>query len=134
MVEIIKKNKNLLLVIVDIAVIIACYLVSIFFLSINITDDYKTLIKELAIAVVTYEIFLNIFQMYRNMMRYEVGKDYIKYIISSFLSIIILSILALVFNFKYLDIKLNILAGVLTAGMFVMYRLAGRSVLSRRME
>ncbi len=134
MVEIIKKNKNLLLVIFDIAIIIACYLVSIFFLSINITDDYITLIKELAIAVVTYEIFLNIFQMYRNMMRYEVGKDYVKYIISSIIAIIILSILALTFHFKYLDIKLNILAGVLTAGMFVMYRLAGRSILARKMK
>ena len=134
MVDIIKKNKNLLLVIVDIAIIIACYLVSIFFLSINITDDYITLIKELAIVVVTYEIFLNIFQMYRNMMRYEVGKDYVKYIISSIIAIIILSILALTFHFKYLDIKLNILAGVLTAGMFVMYRLAGRSILARKMK
>lgn len=134
MVDIIKKNKNLLLVIVDIAIIIACYLVSIFFLSINITDDYITLIKELAIAVITYEIFLNIFQMYRNMMRYEVGKDYIKYIISAFLAIIILSILSIAFHFKYLDLKLNILSGVLTAGMFVMYRLAGRSILARKMK
>lgn len=133
MVDIIKKNKNLLLVIVDIAIIIVCYLVSIFFLSVNITD-YISIIKELAIAVITYEIFLNIFQMYRNMMRYEVGKDYIKYIISAFLAIIILSILSIAFHFKYLDLKLNILSGVLTAGMFVMYRLAGRSILARKMK
>lgn len=133
MVEIIKRNKNLFLIIIDILIIIACYLVSIFFLSIGITDA-MTLVKELAIAVIIYEVFLNIFQMYRNMMRYEVGKDYIKYIISAFLAIIIVSILGLAFHFKYLDVKLNVLAGILTAGVFVMYRLAGRSILSRRME
>ena len=133
MVEIIKKNKNLFLVIIDIAIIITCYLVSIFFLSIQITDVID-IVKELAIAIIVYEIFLNIFQLYRNMMRYEVGKDYIKYIISAFLSIIVISILGLTFKFKYLDIKLNVLSGILTAGMFVMYRLAGRSILARRMK
>ena len=133
MVEIIKKNKNLFLVIIDIAIIITCYLVSIFFLSIEITD-IKTLIKELAIAVIIYEIFLNIFQMYRNMMRYEVGKDYIKYIISALLSIIIISIFDFIFHFEYLNIRLNVLSGVLIAGVFVMYRLAGRSILARRMK
>ena len=133
MVEIIKKNKNLFLVIIDIAIIITCYLVSIFFLSIEITNII-TLVKELVIAVFIYEVFLNIFQMYRNMMRYEVGKDYIKYIISSFLSILVITIFDLIFHLEYLNIKLNVLAGVLTAGVFVMYRLAGRSILARRME
>ena len=133
MVEIVKKNKNLFLVIIDIAVIITCYLVSIFFLDIEVINVIN-LVKELAIAVLIYEVFLNIFQMYRNMMRYEVGKDYIKYIISSFLAIILISILGFAFHFQYLGIKLNVLAGVLTAGVFVMYRLAGRSILSRRME
>ena len=131
--EMIKKSKNLFLVIIDVIVIIACYLVSIFFLSIEITN-ITTLIKELVIAVIIYEIFLNIFQMYRNMMRYEVGKDYIKYIISAFLAIIFITILDLIFHFEYLNIRLNVLAGILTAGVFVMYRLAGRSILSRRME
>ena len=133
MVEIVKKNKNLFLVIIDIAVIITCYLVSIFFLDIEVINVIN-LVKELAIAVLIYEVFLNIFQMYRDMMRYEVGKDYIKYIISSFLAIILISILGFAFHFQYLGIKLNVLAGVLTAGVFVMYRLAGRSILSRRME
>lgn len=133
MVEIIKRNKNLFLIIIDILIIIACYLVSIFFLSIGISD-VMALVKELAIAVVAYEVFLNVFQLYRNMMRYEVGKDYIKYIISAFLAIIIVSILGLAFHFKYLDVKLNVLAGVLTAGMFVMYRLACRSILARKMK
>lgn len=72
--------------------------------------------------------------MYQNMMRYEVGKDYIKYIISAFLSMIILSIVYKAFSLEYINLKVNILSGVLIAGTFVMYRLAGRSILSRRMS
>ncbi len=75
--EMIRKNRNLLLVLVDIIVVIACYLVSIFFLNIQVTN-IGIIVKEIAIAIVLYQIFLNAFQMYRNMLRYEVGKDYIK--------------------------------------------------------
>ena len=72
--------------------------------------------------------------MYQNMMRYEVGKDYIKYIISAFLSMIISSIVYKAFSLEYINLKVNVLSGVLIAGTFVMYRLAGRSILSRRMS
>ena len=130
--EIIKKNRNLLLVLLDIIVIIACYLVSIFFLNVEITN-VSILVKEIAIAILIYEVFLNAFQMYRNMVQYEVGKDYIKYILSAFLAIFIISICDFIFHFQYLILRLNVLSGVLTAGMFVMYRLAGRSVLVRKM-
>ena len=89
--EVIKKNRNLLLVLLDIIIIIACCLVSIFFLNIEITD-VDILVREIAIAVLVYEVFLNAFQMYRNMVQYEVGKDYIKYILSAFLAMFIISI------------------------------------------
>ena len=89
---------------------------------------------QILIVVIIYQIFLNIFRMYQNMMRYEVGKDYIKYIISAFLSMIISSIVYKAFSLEYINLKVNVLSGVLIAGTFVMYRLAGRSILSRRMS
>lgn len=128
--ELIKKNRNLLLVLIDIIVIIACYLVSIFFLSVEIID-VGTLIREIAIAILIYEVFLNVFQMYRNMMQYEVGKDYIKYILSAFFTMVVISMCNFIFHFQYLNLRLNVLSGVLTAGVLVMYRLAGRSILTR---
>ena len=94
MTEAIKKNRNIFLVLIDILIIFISYLVSIFFLSVQITD-VKTLAIESAIAIIIYELILNIFQMYRNMMRYEVGKDYVKYIISAIISVIIISIIAI---------------------------------------
>lgn len=131
--EIIKKNRNLLLVLLDIIVIIVCYLVSIFFLNVEITN-VSILIREIAIAILVYEVFLNAFQMYRNMVQYEVGKDYIKYILSAFFAMLIISICDFIFHFQYLILRLNVLSGVLTAGVFVMYRLAGRSILTRKMD
>ena len=131
--EIIKKNRNVLLILIDILIIISCYIVSILFLNVPI-DNIKALVVQIAIVVIVYQIFLNIFRMYQNMMRYEVGKDYIKYIISAFLSMIILSIIYKAFSLEYINLKVNILSGVLIAGTFVMYRLAGRSILSRRMS
>lgn len=131
--EIIKKNRNVLLILIDILIIISCYISSIFFLNIHI-DNIKMLAMQILIVVIIYQIFLNIFRMYQNMMRYEVGKDYIKYIISAFLSMIILSIVYKAFRLEYINLKVNVLSGVLIAGTFVMYRLAGRSILSRRMS
>ena len=114
--EIIKKNRNVLLILIDILI------------------NIKALVMQIAVVVIVYQIFLNIFHMYQNMMRYEVGKDYIKYIISAFLSMIILSIVYKAFSLEYINLKVNVLSGVLIAGTFVMYRLAGRSILSRRMS
>lgn len=131
--EIIKKNRNVLLILIDILIIISCYIASILFLNVPI-DNIKVLVVQIAVVVIVYQIFLNIFRMYQNMMRYEVGKDYIKYIISAFLSMIILSIVYKAFNLEYINLKVNVLSGVLIAGTFVMYRLAGRSILSRRMS
>ena len=131
--EIIKKNRNVLLILIDILIIISCYIASILFLNVPI-DNIKALVMQIAVVVIVYQIFLNIFRMYQNMMRYEVGKDYIKYIISAFLSMIILSIVYKAFSLEYINLKVNVLSGVLIAGTFVMYRLAGRSILSRRMS
>lgn len=131
--EIIKKNRNVLLILIDILIIIGCYIASILFLNVPI-NNIKALVVQIAIVVIVYQIFLNIFRMYQNMMRYEVGKDYIKYIISAFLSMIILSIVYKAFSLEYINLKVNVLSGVLIAGTFVMYRLAGRSILSRRMS
>lgn len=131
--EIIKKNRNVLLILMDILIIISCYIASIFFLNIHI-DNIKMLAMQILIVVIIYQIFLNIFRMYQNMMRYEVGKDYIKYIISAFLSMTVLSLADKAFHLEYINLKVNVLSGVLIAGTFVMYRLAGRSILSRKMS
>ena len=130
MVEIIRKNRNLLLVIIDILIIIAGYIASMIFLSMEV--QLVSFIKQVGLCVVIYEIFLNVFHMYQNMLHYEVGKDYVKYIISAILSVGTITVIAKILGLEYLTIKMNLLSGILIAGVFVMYRLAGRSILSRK--
>lgn len=130
MVEIIRKNRNLLLVIIDILIIIAGYIASMIFLSMEV--QLVSFIKQVCLCVVIYEIFLNVFHMYQNMLHYEVGKDYVKYIISAILSVGTITVVAKILGLEYLTIKMNLLSGILIAGVFVMYRLAGRSILSRK--
>ena len=89
---------------------------------------------DMVIVVIVYQIFLNCFRMYQNMIRYEVGKDYVKYIISASLSVVILTLIDKGFNLEYINLRVNVLSGILTAGTFVMYRLLGRSIAARKMS
>ena len=51
--EIIKKNRNVLLILIDILIIISCYIASIFFLNIHIYN-IKMLAMQILIVVIIY--------------------------------------------------------------------------------
>ena len=131
--ELLKKNKNILLILIDIMVIICCYVVAMLFLNTKI-NNLQNFMIDMVIVVIVYQIFLNCFRMYQNMIRYEVGKDYVKYIISASLSVVILTLIDKRFNLEYINLRVNVLSGILTAGTFVMYRLLGRSIAARKMS
>lgn len=131
--ELLKKNKNILLILIDIMVIICCYVVAMLFLNTKI-NNLQNFMIDMVIVVIVYQIFLNCFRMYQNMIKYEVGKDYMKYIISASLSVVILTLIDKGFNLEYINLRVNVLSGILTAGTFVMYRLLGRSIAARKMS
>lgn len=131
--ELLKKNKNILLILIDIMVIICCYVVAMLFLNTKI-NNLQNFMIDMVIVVIVYQIFLNCFRMYQNMIRYEVGKDYVKNIISASLSVVILTLIDKGFNLEYINLRVNVLSGILTAGTFVMYRLLGRSIAARKMS
>lgn len=131
--ELLKKNKNILLILIDIMVIICCYVVAMLFLNTKI-NNLQNFMIDMVIVVIVYQIFLNCFRMYQNMIRYEVGKDYVKYIISASLSVVILTLIDKGFNLEYINLRVNVLSGILTAGTFVMYRLLGRFIAARKMS
>lgn len=130
-IDVLKKYRHSVLIVADIGIVICSYIAAILFLNVKI-DSFVDLIKELCMSVLVYELFLNILQMYKNMIRYEIGKDYIKYMFSCLCSIVVMLALSQVLRLDYLGIRVNVLAGIFIAGMFVLYRLAGRSVMSRR--
>ena len=130
-IDICKKYRHSALIFADIVIVICSYIAAILFLDIKITSVIN-LIKELCMAILVYEIYLNVFQMYKNMIRYEIGKDYVKYMFIGLISTLSLTVISQILRLEYLGIRINVLAGIFVAGAFVLYRLAGRSVLSRR--
>ena len=132
-IDLLKKYRHSVLIVADIVIVICSYIAAILFLDVKI-NSYLNLIQEICMAVLVYELFLNILQMYKNMIRYEIGKDYIKYMFSCFISMLAMLVISSALKFEYLGIRINVLAGIFIAGMFVLYRLGGRSVIARRTE
>lgn len=126
---IVKKNRNLLLIVFDIIIVVLGYILSLIFLDVK-DLNVMLLAKEIVIYIVIYELYLNIFRLYQNMLEYEVGKDYIKYIFSSMFSIISIYIIGLIIDSPYLSFKIDALAGVFISGMMIIYRLFFRSIVN----
>ena len=126
------KKSNIWLILFDILLIAACYILSLVVLGYENLNE-EAVIHNIVLSILIYELFLNIFKMYLNLVNYEVGKDYLKYIICSFLAMIFLTIFGKVFDIFYLDyLRINALAAVLTAGALISYRLIVREIHFRR--
>ena len=41
---------------------------------------------------------------------------------------------SMIVDLEYINLRVNVLSGILTAGTFVMYRLLGRSIAARKMS
>ena len=74
--NVVKKYRSLLTLILDILIIILGYIVAIVFL--NTTEDINIiyLLKGIGIHILFYQMFLNIFGLYQNLLEYEVGKEF----------------------------------------------------------
>lgn len=129
--NVVKKYRSLLTLILDVLIIILGYIVAIVFL--NTTDDISVtyLLKGIGIHILFYQMFLNIFGLYQNLLEYEVGKDYIKYIFVAVFSIVTISTLGIIFQLSYISFKINVLAGIFIAGMLIVYRLFLRSFFNK---
>ena len=126
------KKSNIWLMIIDVVFISICYVAAFFIL--DYQELYKTAIaKNIVLSICVYEVVLNFFRMYLNMVNYEEGTDYLKYIFCSFLSTGILTFFGKLLGVFYLDyLRINALAGVLTAGCLVGYRLILRELHIRK--
>lgn len=126
------RKSGLLLIIFDILIITGSYILSLYILNYNNLSD-NVVLTNILFSIFVYQFFLNIFKMYLNLVNYEVGKDYLKYIICSFLSMATLTVIGRCFNIIQLDyLRINALASVLSAGGFIGYRLIWREIHFRR--
>ncbi len=129
--NVVKKYRSLLTLILDILIIILGYIVAIVFLNTTADISVTYLLKGIGIHILFYQMFLNIFGLYQNLLEYEVGKDYIKYIFVAVFSIVAISILGIIFQLSYISFKINVLAGIFIAGMLIVYRLFLRSFFNK---
>lgn len=125
-----KKNRGLLTLILDIFGIVIGYIIAFTFLD-TLEFNVVLILKGIAIYILVYQMYFNILGLYQNMVEYEIGKDYIKYIIAAIFSIISITIISVVFKIEYIDLKINILAGIFISGILIIYRLLLKSVLNK---
>ena len=102
------KKTNIIFLIIDIIIIAICYVAAFFIL--DYQELYKTAIaKNIILSICVYEVFLNFFKMYLNMVNYEEGTDYLKYIFCSFLSMGVLTFFGKFLNLSQITINPSIL-------------------------
>ena len=127
------KYRNVILTILDIFCIISAYYLGTVLITdsvLNLSDYYiGRLLKTVFVSIFVYQIVFRLSKMYNHILRYEEGKDYVKYILLCVLSSIIVSLIKLIFKIGIATAKLNILAGIFIGLMMVSYRVIVRYIL-----
>ena len=133
----IRKYRVVLLFIIDILIIASSYILTAFLTTENFilfTNEYKNIIANtIVISLIVYETIFGIFNIYKNITRYENGKDYIIYISLSMLSGILVFLIGLLTRIPVLGYKKIGLATIITAVSIVAYRVIIRFILTTTM-
>lgn len=130
----IRKYRNVVLFIIDILIIFASYFITSFFMLdmqefIN-TKNLELINSSIIISLFVYQIVFIIFDLYKNITRYENGKDYIKYILACGISGSLVIVLKFLFNLRLVNVKQIIFTSIIIAVATVTYRVIIRFILT----
>lgn len=127
------KYRRYFLILIDIVIIIVAY----FFGEAFICDTVRFTLSELTrialniiLALVVYEVILICFRLYNNITRFEVGKDYLLYFLSSIFSGLLVCIINNMFHLHLLTFKHNMSISALIGIALISYRLAIKILLN----
>ncbi len=113
------KKSKIIMILIDIVVIALSALIANFLLCEKelIFTSYNMKIITLSIisSIVVYESYLNIFQMYRHITRFENGKDYLVYIMICLISAVTLVAIKEIFHFDNINTVRELLLGAFIA-------------------
>ena len=130
----IRKYRNIVLLIIDILIIFAAYFATSFLLmdfeTLKASNNLELISNTIIISLFVYEIIFVVFDLYRNITRYENGKDYLKYILASGISACLVIVLKFLFKLQLLNIKQIILTSLVIAVGVISYRIIIRFILT----
>lgn len=129
------KLTKIALFLIDIFMIIISYLIAEVFVfdSFSITQILTNqLAYTILFAIIIYQIFLNLFEVYKNITIYESAKEYFGYALVCMVSCNVISLLGIIFNLDIVSPKENLLAGIFTAIMLIFYRVVIKFMLTNK--
>jgi len=94
-------------------------------------ENQQIILKSIICSLIVYEVYLNIFKAYRHITRFESGKDYLIYILSSILSATTLILIRYIFNIEINNIRQQIIGAILTMGSLISMRVLLRFILNK---
>ena len=131
----IRKYRATILFILDMLIIATAYLLSGFLIESNkslFTFEYKkTIANTIFFHIIINQIIFCKFNIYKNITRYENGKDYIIYILLAIFSGAIVFFTDILSNVQLVGFKQIILATILILTAIVSYRVVIRFMLTR---
>lgn len=129
------KVTKVILFLIDIVIIAISYLIAEAFMfeQFNIANLINTkIIGSILYAIIIYEIFLNLFEVYKNITIYESAKEYFSYALVCLVSCNVISLLGIIFNLNIVSPKENLLAGIFAAIVLVFYRVVIKFMLTNK--
>ena len=110
------KFTKVFLILLDIFIVAISYiLVQIFMGDINVfTNSFKLqgLTNSILISILIYEIFLNLYEVYRNITMYESAKEYFSYALVCMVSANTISMVGIIFDLNLLPPKQILWRGI----------------------
>ena len=129
------KFRNIILVILDIFCIAFAYYLGVVLITGNIyifndTEYYAPrLTSSIIVSVIVYQVIFHVTGRYKNIIRYEDGKDYLIYFILCLISGVIVTIIRKVFHIFMGETRVTILASIFIALLMISYRVIFRYIL-----
>ncbi len=130
----IRKYRNFILFLADILIIFMAYFMSSFLMK-NTSEflsskNLELIRNTITISLLVYQIYFNAFAMYKNITRYENGKDYLMYIFLCAASAVSIIVLKFILGLALVDYKQIILSMLMIAIGMISYRVIIRFILN----
>lgn len=135
--KLMKHSKKLMFLIDIIIIAIAAIIANLLLCQEDkmfLSENIHTIINSIISAIIVYEIYLNIFKTYRNITRFEEGKDYLNYIGICVMAGSTLAIIKIISNIDINSVRRQILGAFITMIGIVGVRIVIRFYLNSRIQ